>query len=223
MRYDLVHQTYSLGLLGVDFPAGEYQFTRLGHADETGQVIAGSAIGYHAPLDENSAEARFIRGNPHITGQSQTHAAAGSYAVDRSDNRLRHVANLEHYRGHMPHSFNHIADNRSGEFRPALNQAAQVADIPTGTESLAGTGYDNDPDALIRSHVIDSIVYRSHHREVEGVVRLRPVQGYCSYHVLFLYQHSLFGHLVPPLILMATRALWNARRHNTPKYDFLSI
>ncbi len=165
---DAVQQPDVQRLAGLDQPAGQDQL--LGDPDRgrPREPDGAAPAGNDPEVDLGLAELRVRRRVAEIAGKRQLAAAAESEAVDRSDRRLRHL--LEQPAAFVP--------QRAPAPGLLDREAAHVLDVRSGHEGLvAGAGQHDHARFLVLGELAQAVTQLLQRRPVEGVHRLRPVDG----------------------------------------------
>ena len=89
--HDAVDEPDLVGLVGGDRIAGEVELQRARRADEPRQPLRAAEAGDDPEVDLGLAEARRLRGDPHVAGHRELAAAAERDGVDRGDRHRRGV------------------------------------------------------------------------------------------------------------------------------------
>ena len=90
--HDAVDEADLVGLVGGDRVAGEVELQRPRRPDEPRQALRAAEAGDDAEVDLGLAEARRLRGDPHVAAHRQLAAAAVGHRVDRGDRDRRRSA-----------------------------------------------------------------------------------------------------------------------------------
>src|SRR5487761_182958 len=166
-RADPVDQVVPLRGLGIEELADEVPFLSLAPAGEAGQPRHAAPARRDVPVDLGHSPPGAVGGDHEVADQGQLQAAARAHAVDGRDGDCGEV--LDGLGGFLvlPRLV----------IRVLIGPGQEVLDVIAGAERLAGAADDEEaalPVLLHRAHGVGELVG---HLAVQGVVRLRPVEG----------------------------------------------
>src|SRR6185437_13003884 len=161
--HDPVDQADVESPAGIERVAGEQHLEREGARDAPGQQQRPARAGHQRALDLGHAELGGRARHYQVAGHGQLEAAGQGVALGRGDHRLAR-------RG-----LGDAGQTAAGE-RGRLPLEERL-EVHAGRERAARPGEHADRERTVRVELVDRVPYPGRDRPVDGVARLRPVDG----------------------------------------------
>ncbi len=175
-------------LPGREHPVGVVQLERAPEPDQARQEVGRRAVRGGRDLGVGHGELGGLGGHHQVPAQRKAHAAARRDPVHRHHHRLLGA-------GQPRHRPVQIGGQLLDQDPDAIGVVREVLHVTARAERLAGSG---DHDAAHRTILIRlerGVEQLTPKRQVQRVVRLRPVQRDRPHPILHLIPHRLVSHL----------------------------
>ena len=172
---------------GAQHPVRQRQFLGAAKPDQPGQEPGRTAVRREAAGGIGHGEPRAFARKDDIARQRKRHAAPGSHAIDRDDDRSVHPV---HHRNRGMEAGRHLRQH-GGHPVAGLQEEFEVA---AGAEHLAGARQQHRPHGPVLVAVDHDAVERPDEIEVEGVGGVGTVERYVRKAVAHLVEDRVCGH-----------------------------
>ena len=218
-RRHSIHQTQPPSFVGVYAAAGEEQVERAAGAHDARQEVGQTGIRAQTSLDENRLEPGVFATHAHVAGQRQSHAGAGSDAVDRGDGGF-----VQSPRDHQRLPANPVVLVNAVAPAGVLVRRAVGGQVGSGTKAPPGPGEYDHTNAVVVLNLPASFHHLQMEIAVDGVEFIRTVQGDHGDLIVTFQVQIVVGHRLSPRglckavfpALGGTRAFWQARLKALP-------
>src|SRR3954447_1381655 len=170
--------------LGGDGLAGQRQLHRDRGGEAAWELTERSTRRHQASLRLGDAELRALGGDDQVAGQRDLQPAGDGEALDRGDQRF--LRGLLHDPGEATLAC------------PGPLAGGERLQVHAGAEALALAGDDADAELVGRVELVESVGHSLGHREIDGVPRIRPVEGDQQDTVASLGEQGLLVHRAGP-------------------------